>query len=128
LRIFAVRWFVRFARKESIGDKRLCDAVERARRGVIDAQLGAGLIKQRVARSGSGRSGGYRVLIALRTRWRAVFLYGFAKNERENLDDEELADLKTLAARFMSLTEVEMKAAVSAGELKEIFCDGEEDA
>jgi hypothetical protein len=128
LRIFAVRWFVRFGRKEGIGDKTLCDAVERAQRGVIDAQLGAGLIKQRVARSGGGRSGGYRVLIALRTRWRAVFLYGFAKNERENLDDEELADLKMLAARFMSLTEAGMKAAVNAGELKEIFCNGEEDA
>jgi hypothetical protein len=66
-------------------DDRLCEAVERAESGLIDANLGGGLIKQRVARLGQGRSGGYRAVVAYRRLGRAVFLYGFAKNERDNI-------------------------------------------
>ena len=65
-------------------DRSLRDAVERAERGLVDADLGGGIIKQRVARTGQGRSGGYRLLIAYRSGDRAVFLYGFGKNERDN--------------------------------------------
>src|ERR1700683_1838925 len=61
------------------------------KRGLIDADLGSGLLKQRVARAGEGRSGGYRTIIAYRAGDRAVFLYGFAKNERDNIGDDELA-------------------------------------
>jgi hypothetical protein len=66
-------------------DDRLCEAVERAESGLIDANLGGGLIKQRVARLGQGRSGGYRAVVAYRRLGRAVFLYGSAKNERDNI-------------------------------------------
>jgi hypothetical protein len=94
LRVFATKVFARFARSERLDDKRLCEVVERAERGLIDAELGGGLIKQRVARSGGGRSGGYRTVIAYRAAQRSVFLYGFAKNERDNINDRELDDLK----------------------------------
>ena len=94
MRIFATKIFARFARKERLDDKRLCEAILRAVRGSIDADLGANLIKQRVARPGGGRSGGYRTVIAYRASQRSVFLYGFAKNERDNIDDRELDDLK----------------------------------
>jgi hypothetical protein len=90
VRIFKTRWFIRFARSERISDRRLSDAVERAKRGLIDADLGGGVIKQRLGRPGQGRSGGYRVLIAYRAGHRAVFLYGFAKRERENIEPDEL--------------------------------------
>jgi hypothetical protein len=53
--------------------------IERAERGIIDADLGGGLIKQRVARPGQGRSGGFRMIVVYRTKERAVFIYGFAK-------------------------------------------------
>ena len=69
----------------------LCEAVGRANRGLLDADLGGGVIKQRLARRGQGRSGGYRVLIAYRARVRSIFLYGFAKSERENIEEDELA-------------------------------------
>jgi hypothetical protein len=59
--------------------------VRRADRGLVDADLGGGVIKQRVARTGQGRSGGYRMLLAYREGHRAVFLYGFSKSERENI-------------------------------------------
>jgi hypothetical protein len=66
VRILKNRWFQRFARKEAITDQALCGAVDRANQGLIDADLGSGLIKQRVARPGAGRSGGYRTLILFR--------------------------------------------------------------
>jgi len=71
--------------------------VQRAERGLVDADLGGGVIKQRVARPGQGRSGGYRVLLAYRRKTRAVFLFAFAKSERDNIDDNELATLRDIA-------------------------------
>ena len=50
MRVFKTKEFVRFARKEKVGDGDLCAAIERAERGLIDAALGGGLIKQRIAR------------------------------------------------------------------------------
>jgi hypothetical protein len=125
VRLFATRWFARFARKERISDGQLCEGITRAEQGSADAELGGNLIKQRVARAGGGRSGGYRVVIAYRTRSRSVFLYGFAKNERDNIGDRELADLKKLAKRYLDFKDHEIALAVSAGELKEVLWNGE---
>lgn len=90
MRLFKTKSFIRFARRERISDASLREAVQRAERGLVDAELG-GVIKQRVARPGQGRSGGYRVLPAYRVNTLSVFLYGFAKNERDNIDGDELA-------------------------------------
>ena len=73
MQVFKTRWLARFARHERIPDRSLLEAIARAERGLVDADLGGGLIKQRVARKGQGRSGGYRMLIAYRTKDRAVF-------------------------------------------------------
>jgi hypothetical protein len=127
VRVFLTRVFVRFARKERLDEQRLCEAVTRAERGAIDADLGGGLIKQRVARPGAGRSGGTRAVIAYRLAARSVFLYGFAKSERDNIDDRELADLKKLAKLFLSLTDEQIAAAVRATELQEIVYDDQEE-
>ncbi len=77
------KWMARFTRRERIDQSSLREAVSRAEQGQIDADLGGGVIKQRVARPGKGRSGGYRTIIAYRREGRAVLLYGFAKSERE---------------------------------------------
>ena len=125
MRVFATRWFARFMRKERIGEQQLCEAVGRAARGSVDANLGGNLIKQRVARKGGGRRGGYRVLIAHQSGRRAVLLYGFAKNERDSIDPSELADLKKLTQRLITLSEQEIALALRANELKELHCHGE---
>ena len=91
MRLFKTKSFIRFARRERISDASLREAVQRAERGLVDAELGGGLIKQRVARPGQGRSGGYRVLLAYRVNTLSVFLHDFAKNERDNIDGDELA-------------------------------------
>jgi hypothetical protein len=123
LRVFVTRVFARFARKERLDERRLCEAIDRAERGLIDAHLGGYVIKQRVARPGGGRSGGTRTLIAYRARNRSVFLYGFAKNERDNIDDRELADLKKLAEHFLSYGDAQIAVALAQSELTELACD-----
>jgi len=90
VRVFKTRGFTRFMRKEGVTDDALCDAVARAERGLIDANLGSGVIKQRVPRPGQGRSGGFRTLIAFKAAERSVFLFGFAKNDQDNIDADEL--------------------------------------
>ena len=126
MRIFQTKWFAKFARKEKIEVARLQEAVGRAEQGKIDADLGGNLIKQRVARRGEGRSGGYRTLIAFRTSSRSVFLYGFVKNEKENINEVELNDLKKLAGRLLAYDDRELKQALAAKELIEVPYDDED--
>ena len=120
LRIFKTKWLARFARRERISDSNLREAIDRAERGLVDADLGGGLIKQRVAREGQGRSGGYRMLVAFRQQGRAVFLYGFAKSGQDNIDADELESLRNIAAGWLDADAERMKAAVEASELQEI--------
>jgi hypothetical protein len=120
VRIFQTRWFAKFTRKEKIEVVRLQEAIERAEQGKIDADLGGHIIKQRVARRGEGRSGGYRTLIAFRTPSRSIFLYGFAKNEKENISEEEMDDLKKLTRRLLNYNDSELEQAMAATELIEV--------
>jgi hypothetical protein len=127
LRVFATRVFALFAREERLDDRRLCEAVERAGRGLVDADLGGNLIKQRIARPGSGRSGGYRTIVAFRAAQRSVFLYGFAKNERDNIDDREMNDLKRLAKHYLNFSDAQIATALEQSELTEVTCNGEKE-
>lgn len=128
MRVFKIRWFVRFARSERIDDESLSEAIRRAARGLIDADLGGGLIKQRVARRGRGRSGGYRMIIAYRVKERAVFLYAFAKNERENIEPDELEDLRLVARGWLEATWERIETALKDGAIQEVQHDEESDA
>lgn len=127
MRVFVTKVFARFARKERLDDSRLCEAVARAASGLVDADIGGNLIKQRVARAGGGRSGGYRTIIAYRVAHRSVFLYGFAKNELANIDDRELEDLKTLAKHYLGFNDSQIAKALEQGELREVACDEAEE-
>lgn len=124
VRIFKTRAFGRFARKERVGDALLCEAIERADRGIVDADLGGHVIKQRVARSGQGRSSGYRTLIAYRSETRAVFLFGFAKKDQDDIDAHELKILQKAAAEMLGWNDRAVAALVTAGKWTEVKCDG----
>ncbi len=87
---------------------------------MIDADLGGGLIKQRIARAGQGRSGGFRTLIAFRSGYVAVFVYGFGKNERENIEEAELEVLREIAAGWLSSSSEAWDRQVSEGLALEI--------
>ncbi len=123
MRVFKNSRFHKFARKEKISDAMLCEAVERAERGQIDADLGAGLIKQRVARPGAGKSAGFRTLVFFRAETRAVFAFGFAKSDMANLDDAEEAYLKKAAKLVLGFADAQMDAEVAAGRMFEVNCD-----
>ena len=123
MRVFKNRRFGKFARKSSISDSDLFAAVERANLGLIDADLGGGVIKQRIARSGQGKSGGFRTLLLFRAKQRAIFFYGFAKKDRENVSDEELWAARKAAKFFLSRSESEIDAVVATGEFVELKRD-----
>jgi hypothetical protein len=120
VRVFTTKSFARFSRRQRIGEDGPCEAIERAERGLIDARLGGGVIKQRIARKGRGRSGGYRALVVYRAGERAVFLYGFAKNERDNIDEEELARLQRAAEEILTWSDQQIAALLATGEWLEI--------
>lgn len=119
-RIFKTRWFARFARREGIADASLLDAITRAERGLIDADLGGGLIKQRVAREGKGRSGGYRTIVAYRAKRRAFFLYGFAKSDQANIGPRQLVSLRSLADHWQAEDDEGILVGKEAEEIEEI--------
>jgi hypothetical protein len=87
--IYKTRWFDRWARKEGLAVSSLCAAVREMASGLFDADLGSGLLKKRIGRPGQGKSGGYRTLVATNKGNRWVFVYGFPKNERANIDKDE---------------------------------------
>lgn len=96
------------------------EAVERAEKGLIDADLGGHIIKQRIKREGQGRSSGHRVLIAARLKKRYVFIIGFAKNEKDNLSDDELETAKDIAYGWLNASTNRINFSLTEGELKEI--------
>ncbi len=109
-------------RSANIGSS-LREAIARAARGLVDADLGGGIIKRRVARLGQGRSGGHRILIAYRAGERAVFLYGFAKSERENIGPDELATLREIGAAWLAADAGEIAQALQENALQEVDDD-----
>ncbi len=126
MRVYKTKWVARFARREKIGDAELAEAVRRAGRGLIDADLGGGIIKQRVARGGQGRSGGYRMLLAYRDGHRAVFLYGFAKSERENIDADEMQTLREIGGAWLAANAERIAMAIKEKALQEVHDDDED--
>ena len=102
----------------------LCEAIEQAERGLVNADLGGGLIKLRVARPGQGKRSGYRMLIAFQSKLRAVFLFGFAKSELDNIDDDQLATLREIAAVWLTASAQKIERAIKDGFLIEVRHDG----
>ena len=128
MKVFKLKAFARFQRREGLSDKMMCPAVRDAEAGLINADLGGGLIKQRVARKGQGKRGGYRTLVAFRFGERAVFLLGFAKNERDYIDPDELTTLRQRAQAFLGLDDEAIAARIADGGMTEVNCDDENQA
>ena len=121
--IYQTRWFERWARKQGLTAPSLCAAVREMTDGLYDADLGGGLFKKRIARPGQGKSSGFRTLVATNKGNRWIFVFGFPKSERGNIDKDEEEALKKLAAHLLSLTAQALTAAQHAGELMEVICD-----
>jgi hypothetical protein len=125
VRVFKNAWFAKFARRENISDGALCEAVRRAERGLIDGDLGGGLIKQRIARAGEGKSSGFRTLVFFRRGELSVFAFGFAKSTQANIGIDELAMFKKAAKVVLALSPAQIEIELVAERLIEARCDNQ---
>lgn len=126
MNVYKTRWFDRWARKEGLAASSLCAAVHEMMQGLVDADLGGGLVKKRIGRPGQGKSGGYRTLVATNKGDRWMFVFGFPKNERSNIDKDEAEALKKLATHLLSLTAQALDMAQRAGELIKVECNAKD--
>lgn len=124
MRIFKTKWFQRWACKEHLDDDVLRRAVSEMVAGLIDADLGGHVLKKRVALPGRGKRGSLRTLVAFKTDDKAFFIYGFAKNERDNISQNELKALRLLATELLGYSPALLAKAVTAGEIVEVSDDG----
>ncbi|MDR2213241.1 MAG: type II toxin-antitoxin system RelE/ParE family toxin [Pseudomonadales bacterium] len=122
-RIFKTRHFQRWMRKTELSDAALRKAVEEMSNGLINADLGGGVVKKRVALAGRGKRGGARTLVATNKGSRWFFLFGFEKNERDDISDEELQALQDYAADWLKRSATQLDEAVTDGALLEITHD-----
>lgn len=124
--VYQTKEFARFARKAKLTPRALLAAAAEVTNGAFDADLGGGVFKQRVAREGGGKSGGFRTILLHRRGHHAFFVHGFAKNEKANISAKELKALKRLADELLGLSDVKIAKAADAGELIEME-DGDEE-
>jgi hypothetical protein len=122
-RVFKTRYFARWMRKTELNDEALCAAVVEMAQGLIDADLGGGVVKKRIGLSGRGKRGGARTLVATNMGNRWFFVYGFEKNDRANIADDELQALKDLAEQLLARTGKQLGEALNDGTLNEICHD-----
>lgn len=120
MQVFLTKWFARWAIKEGLPEQALCAAVAEMEQGLIDAYLGGYVVKKRVALNGRGKSGGVRTILGFKLKDKAFFLYGFAKSQRDNIDDKELQALKMLATELMKYDRKALDRAIQAQELIEL--------
>lgn len=123
MKIYKSKWFNRFSRKNEISNEMLVEAVKRAEIGHIDADLGKGVIKQRIARTGQSRSRGYRTIIVIRRADCAFFVYGFAKKDKDNLRSDEEEAFKDMAQILLSLSDMMLKQLLEKGDFTEVKDD-----
>src|SRR5262245_23106925 len=121
--IYKVRPFSRWARKQGLTDSALWQAVREIREGLYEADLGGNLLKKRIARPGQGKSGGFRTVVASRDGDRCFFLFGFAKNERSDNDEDEEAALRAWARTLLHMKAAALARAEEAGELIKVDDD-----
>jgi hypothetical protein len=121
------RDFAKWQASEKLLDAALCKAVKEMESGLIDADLGGCLYKKRVARTGTGKSGGYRTLLSARLGRRYVFLHGFPKSDKANITQDEKKALQFAGKVFLDLSAENLIKALKIGVLLEVCCDEQAD-
>lgn len=127
MRVFKNKSFARFARKEHISDNELWEIIDILESNLAEADLGGGVYKVRQARSGEGKSGGYRVIAFFKSKFRTIFVYGFAKSKRSNIEDDELQAFKYRAKDYFLLTDEQINARIKQGTLIEVFKEAKDE-
>jgi hypothetical protein len=125
MKLYKTSQFNRWTKKNNLEDADLGNAAREMAEGLYDADLGGGLFKKRIARSGQGKSGGFRTMIASNREDRWFFLYGFAKNERSNISKKEQEAPKKLAGDLLYATPETIEAMVQNNTLTKVDCNEE---
>jgi hypothetical protein len=115
VRLFKNTWFNRFAKKEGITDDELRETVKQLEAGQADADLGGGVYKVRVARSGEGKSGGHRVVVFFKSEERTFYAYGFSKSGMDNINEKQLRNFKLAAKTVFKYSDEEIDERVKNG-------------
>ncbi|MFN8577938.1 MAG: type II toxin-antitoxin system RelE/ParE family toxin [Candidatus Sericytochromatia bacterium] len=121
MRIFKTKWFNKWSIKECIDDNSLCNAIKEIENGLIDADLGANVYKKRIAKKGKGKSSSVRTILAFKINNKSFYMYGFAKNKMDNINNKELEALKLLASILLNYSDKQIEIALEKGELVEII-------
>ena len=115
MNVFETRWFKKWSEKKGLIDDDLRDALERTIKGSGVVDLGGNVYKIRIAKNGQGRSGGFRTILIYKKGKRSLFIYGFEKNNQDNIDKGTLADYKKYATTFLDYTETDINRLVDNG-------------
>lgn len=126
MRVFKTRHFCRWMRKTELTDRALCAAVREMASGLVDADLGRGVIKKRIGLAGRGKRGGARTIVATNKADRWFFVFGFEKNVRASISDDELEALQEIAQVLLARTAAELDSILADGSIEEI-CDDDQD-
>ena len=122
-RILKTRTFNRWLRKTLLTDSALLKAIDEMEQGLVDADLGGDVYKKRVALPGRGKRGSTRTLIATNREGRWIFMFGFEKNDRENITQAELAYLQKAAQVFLGYSDAELLLAIAREDFLEVHHD-----
>lgn len=119
-RVLKTRYFARWAREVRLTDGLLLDAVLEMEQGLIDADLGSGVVKKRIGVRGRGKRGGARIIVVTNRHDRWFFVYGFRKNQRANISGQELDALRELSRDLLSLSETQIDEQTESGAFSEV--------
>ena len=108
----STKWFKKWSKKVKLTNDDLLEAISDLECGLSTTDLGSHLFKVRVKREHSGKSSGFRTIIVYQEDEKAIFLYGFGKNEKENIDKAELQYFKKLGNDILALDSKELEESI----------------
>lgn len=121
MKIYKNKLFHQWSKEEALSDAALINAVKEIESGIYDANLGGFIYKKRIAIRGKGKSGSLRTILAYKMKNKAIFIYGYAKNRKDNISLKEEQALKKLAKIYFAYEANEINIAVNSGELFEVY-------
>ena len=107
------KWFNKWSSKNKIKNKDLLEGISNIKNNIGIVSLGSHLYKVRLLSETKGKSGSFRTLIVYKKEKLAIYIYGFSKNEKGNINNKELTLFKKLAKDILTLNEKLIELLIS---------------